>query len=185
MNRKEYKEYREAVKDFFETEGITGLSRRDMESESYFSSASCDCCGTLLAGDRLQCSGYNPRTMLTVEDYEICPDCYYYAEYGQLNDMTMMEIEDSEKDLDRYKANPYAWPGGYDILALMADGETICHDCACNESEVFQDDEASCADGHDPAWRFVAGYVYWEGPTIYCANCNKPLESEYGDPEDG
>lgn len=180
MNRKEYKEYQETIAYFFETEGIRNLSPTNMEDEPYFSSSSCDCCNRSLGGDRYQCSRYNAEHDTIVEDYEICPDCYYYAEYGQLDDMTMQEIEDSEKDLDRYKVNPYAWPGGYNVLALMADGETLCHDCICNEKEVFQDDTLHDQDG----WRFVGSDVYWEGPIIYCAHCNKALDSEYGDPEE-
>ena len=39
--------------------------------------------------------------------------------------------------LEEYKKNPYAWPGGYQLLALMGDGETLCHKCICEEKEVY------------------------------------------------
>lgn len=40
-----------------------------------------------------ECDAYNRNTR-EVQDYDfICEDCAYYVEYGQLDDMTMMEIE--------------------------------------------------------------------------------------------
>jgi hypothetical protein len=33
-----------------------------------------------------------------VYEYSVCSDCLYYAEYGCLDDWTMMEIEDSEEE---------------------------------------------------------------------------------------
>ena len=34
----------------------------------------------------------------TIEEYEVCQDCLYYAEYGELDDMTMMDMEEEEED---------------------------------------------------------------------------------------
>lgn len=82
------------------------------------------------------------------------------------------------KDLEYYRKNPYAWPGGYQLNALMADGEYMCHECICNEDEVFQDDSKVDTD----EWRFIAADIHYEGPSLYCANCGKELKSEYGDP---
>lgn len=66
----------------------------------------------------------------------------------------------------------YAWPGGYPVLYLDKHNETLCPDCA---------NEAETNDNLDPA---VAYYIHWEGPAEYCAECSKPIESAYGDPED-
>jgi hypothetical protein len=184
MNAKEYREYQESVHDFFDKEGITHLSiQSEDDYEPSFSSESCDCCGTYLGGDRYTCNSYNPKTKEVQSDYSICPNCYYFAEYGKLNDQTMMNIEASEKALEQYKAHPYAWPGGYQVNAIMADGEWMCHGCICNEVEVFQDDNAMPNDGHDPAWRFIGAEVYWEGPMVQCAHCGCDITSEYGDPD--
>ena len=97
MNKQDYKEYEQAVSDFFAGEGITNLSTINTIDgdalEPDFSNRSCDCCGSTLGGDRYQCNGWNP-TLRTIEDYpSVCQDCVYYAEYGQLDDMTMLEIE--------------------------------------------------------------------------------------------
>lgn len=82
------------------------------------------------------------------------------------------------KDLEYYRKNPYAWPGGYQLNAVMADGEYMCHECICNEDQVFQDDSKVDTD----EWRFIAADIHYEGPSLYCAHCNKELKSEYGDP---
>lgn len=116
MDAKEYAEYEAAVKDFFGREGIENLSSGhpwcpecktewgDSEAcpncgqsracceESYFSWTPCDCCGRPLGGDRYHATGYH-RPTNDVYEYEICVDCVYYAEYGQLDDMTMLDIE--------------------------------------------------------------------------------------------
>jgi len=72
---------------------------------------------------------------------------------------------------------PFAWPGGYPVYAIMDDGEYLCFDCVRDNSEVH---EGNQADG----WRFEGADIYWEGPTMTCAHCNKELESAYGDPDD-
>jgi hypothetical protein len=91
MNREEYKEFQDNFSDFFKSEGITNLT--DDSEEPYFSWRSCECCGTPLGGDRYHATGYNPTTN-GIQEYEVCQDCVYYAEYGQLDDMTMMDMED-------------------------------------------------------------------------------------------
>ncbi len=91
MSKKQYADYEAAVANFFEAEGIRNLSA---DGEPYFSHRSCDCCGTHLGGDRYAATGYNPETEEVLE-YEVCQDCVYYAEYGQLDDQSMLDIEDS------------------------------------------------------------------------------------------
>lgn len=72
----------------------------------------------------------------------------------------------------------FAWPGGYSILYILADGALLCADCANGEND-------SCAspESDDPQWRIVGSLVHWEEPPEQCAHCNAELESEYGDPE--
>lgn len=57
----------------------------------------------------------------------------------------------------------YAWPGGYPILYLTNKDEVLCPDCANAEPESL-----------------AASDVYWEGPSIYCKECNAVIESAYG-----
>ncbi len=108
MNKTEYKDYEGKVSAFFEAEGITNLSRVIPENEEVygecltcndlisidesFSSQPCDCCGTTLGGSRIHASGFNFKTQ-EIQCYHICTDCEYFAEYGQLDDMTMIFME--------------------------------------------------------------------------------------------
>lgn len=91
MTKQEYAEYQQSVADFMTREGITNLTAISAE-EPHFSWTSCDCCGSPLGGDREYASGYNPITKAICGPYSVCEDCIYYAEYGRLDDMTMMDI---------------------------------------------------------------------------------------------
>jgi hypothetical protein len=59
--------------------------------EPWFSWRPCECCRRSLGGNREHATGYNPTTK-EIQEYDVCEDCIYYAEYGQLDDMTMDEI---------------------------------------------------------------------------------------------
>lgn len=76
----------------------------------------------------------------------------------------------------------YTFPGGYSVRYLMADGESICADCANGEngSETMNPDPDYQG---DPQWQILESYIHWEGPPEQCAHCNREMESEYGDPE--
>lgn len=72
----------------------------------------------------------------------------------------------------------FAFPGGYAINYLMADGGYICAECANGENgsgaSAFED---------DPQWQTIGTDVYWEGPDLHCDHCNTVITSEYGDPD--
>jgi len=95
MTKQEYAEYQAAVDAFFKREGIGNLSADEDSQEPHFSSRPCQCCRRYFGGDRFYCSGYNRSSNQAQYGYEICTDCVYYAEYGRLDDMTMLEIEKS------------------------------------------------------------------------------------------
>lgn len=71
----------------------------------------------------------------------------------------------------------YAWPGGYPIIYIMGDGETLCPDCANgkNGSEAT-DNPDTPAD-----WRIVGCDVHWEGEPETCAHCREEVKSAYGE----
>ena len=91
MNRKEYKNFEYSIEQFFKTEGITNLSSIE-DCESYFSHLPCDCCQRHWGGEREDANGYNPTTK-KIYEYSVCIDCIYYAAYGHLDDMSMLDIE--------------------------------------------------------------------------------------------
>lgn len=91
MNATEYKAYTEAVNRFtYENKVSPGMwSPKVSGMAPHFSHIACDCCRRDQSGNR--------------EDYvfigeggkfeaAICTDCVYFLEYGQLDDMTMLEV---------------------------------------------------------------------------------------------
>lgn len=75
----------------------------------------------------------------------------------------------------------YAWPGGYPLFLLCADGGVICPDCAKKEWKNVA--RATRRPGTDKSWEVVAVDANWEDPDMYCDHCNKKIESAYGDEE--
>lgn len=118
MTKAEYARYQAAVAAFFARERIANLSTghfqcptckvefddasicpecgadRECLNEPYFSWRPCECCQRPLGGNREFATGYNASTR-EVQEYAICTDCAYYAEYGRLDDTTMLEVEQS------------------------------------------------------------------------------------------
>ena len=74
---------------------------------------------------------------------------------------------------------PYAWPGGYQLVAIMRDGGILCVDCCEAEYKNILD---STKHGLEDGWDFYGVDVVWEGPNYNCAHCEKEMETEYGDP---
>lgn len=73
---------------------------------------------------------------------------------------------------------PYAWPGGYSKYFVMQDGETCCFECINdNRVEVYAAEPVPTSP--DPQWWPIAVDINWEDPSLYCAHCNKPIESAY------
>ncbi len=91
MTSNEYKAYQAAVAAFMEREKLENLTSTAI-GEPFCSSRACDCCGDHFQGNRENANGYS-RIDDEVKEYEICENCVYYAEYGRLDDMTMMEVE--------------------------------------------------------------------------------------------
>jgi hypothetical protein len=71
-----------------------------------------------------------------------------------------------------------AWPGGYPMIAVMDDGEVLCHKC-CSSPEVYR----STRDGDRDGWTLVSIECHMEGPAHWCSHCNAEIESAYGDPD--
>lgn len=96
MTKKEYAEYEAVVAEFMEREGLrhlTTVSQEEGLTEPYFSKGPCDCCGTGIGGNYYDCNGVTDGGK--VEEFSVCEDCVYYAEYRHLDDTTMDEIKRS------------------------------------------------------------------------------------------
>lgn len=79
---------------------------------------------------------------------------------------------------DYFAQHKYAWPGGYPMFALMADGECLCHQCLIDNAKLIAD--ATCGDG-ERDWELVACDVNWEDASLYCVHCNERIESAYAE----
>lgn len=76
----------------------------------------------------------------------------------------------------------FAWPGGYTLVYLTSDNESLCAQCAGNDyMEWLYSIDSGTQWQYDPP---VMVFVFYEGPDDYCANCNNAIESAYGDPDE-
>ena len=69
---------------------------------------------------------------------------------------------------------PYAWPGGYERIAITDDGGVLCHKCV--KSELYQIAWSYKGDG----WHVVETGIteYYDEELLYCDHCGKLLNGE-------
>lgn len=75
--------------------------------------------------------------------------------------------------------NVYAWPGGYPIVVVMADGECLC--CKCARTEYRAIARATRDPYGNRDWRALGTELHMEGAPIICAHCSAEIESAYGE----
>lgn len=69
--------------------------------------------------------------------------------------------------MDNGQLPAFAWPGGYPLYYVAADGDVFCPDCA------------SPIDAGDvPIVDYDAN---WEDPELFCAGCGGRIESAYAE----
>jgi hypothetical protein len=86
--------------------------------------------------------------------------------------MEKLTIKRDEKG----RCDKYAWPGGYPIYYLCADGGVLCPDCVDAEQALID-----AADEHDKQWFVIAQEINYEDAKLYCDNCNKRIAPAYAD----
>lgn len=102
-----------------------------------------------------------------------------------LDTSTYQKSDDPEAGYDPSRWNPHgdvmghlpSQAEGYPLVYYTGDGSPLCADCATAEL-----DEERGYRGRGGDLEFVD--TYWEGPTLFCENCNAELESAYGDPDE-
>lgn len=77
------------------------------------------------------------------------------------------------KPLGRQHLPFYSEWGSYPIIYLTKQGNTLCADCATKALYLLDDE-------FDPP---VAYGTHDEGPSEYCDDCGREIESAYGDPD--
>lgn len=75
------------------------------------------------------------------------------------------------------RANGYAWPGGYPMAMVMADGEVIDAQSARENYKLIR--RAVSSD-----WTPSEVFIHWEGEPLRCAHSDRLIESAYGEPDD-
>jgi hypothetical protein len=72
----------------------------------------------------------------------------------------------------------FAWPGGYPMFIVMADGEALCMDCA--RVEYRQIARASRYNLRD-CWQPAGVDINYEDSELCCCHCGERIESAYAD----
>ena len=86
----------------------------------------------------------------------------------------------SISDFRRDIRQPYAWPGGYPLFFVMADGEALSFAAAkAQRRNVLE--ALACPYGDNGGWRVAGVQVNWEGAGLVCAHTGAPIESAYAD----
>ena len=96
-----------------------------------------------------------------------------------------MNIRDLAHLQDILDEGPYAWPGGYPLYFVMADGEALSFAAALgNRAELYKtfDHEPPLADLNE--WRPVAVEINWERSDLRCAHTGELIEAAYDGAEE-
>ena len=86
-------------------------------------------------------------------------------------------------DLKQFvRSNGFAWPGGYPMFLLMADGETIDAQSARENYRLIRN--AMRSNDRRSDWMPAAVDIHYEGDPMICAHSGRSIESAYGNPEE-
>jgi hypothetical protein len=72
----------------------------------------------------------------------------------------------------------YAWPGGYPMAFLMADGESLSFRAARENAKLIL---ATIRRRTSRDWLPVCAFINWEDTELFCAHSGERIESAYGD----
>jgi hypothetical protein len=76
------------------------------------------------------------------------------------------------------RAGPHAWPGGYPLYFLCADGGSLCFDCARAQArEIIAAHRLGRYSRS--GWRVIACDINYEDTELLCEQCNKRIEAAY------
>lgn len=73
---------------------------------------------------------------------------------------------------------PYAWPGGYPLYIVMADGEALSCEAARTE---WRQIVYATLHGLRDGWRAVGACINWEDGAMYCAHTGERIPSAYAE----
>jgi hypothetical protein len=92
--------------------------------------------------------------------------------------MTFSEIKNAAQFKATLRAGGYAWPGGYPLYFITADGAALSFESA---RECAREIIGALRDGEKRGGWLVCGCdVNWEDTELYCDHSGKPIDSAYG-----
>lgn len=80
-----------------------------------------------------------------------------------------------------YKSGPYAWPGGYPMYFITADGASLSWDAAKQcRGEIVR---AIASQDTRSGWCIVGADINYEDENLICDHTGERIPSAYGDDE--
>lgn len=98
--------------------------------------------------------------------------------------MEIRNVFDFNKALE---IGPYAWPGGYPLYFITADGGVLSWQAAIDEQALIRDSIIDYPFNGDQmphftdGWRVVALEINYEDDNLYCDHTGNKIESAYED----
>jgi len=90
-----------------------------------------------------------------------------------------MEIKTVHDFRRAIRRGPYAWPGGYPLYFVLADGEALSFESAKRERREIL--EAMAGRGWGDLWTPVALEVNWENSSLKCVHSGESIPAAYSD----
>ena len=85
-------------------------------------------------------------------------------------------------EVNREPLPAFAWPGGYQLYYVFADGGALCPDCVnANVADIDAANRGERRFNSHGGWA-VDGYdVNYEDADLCCDHCHKPIPASYAD----
>ncbi len=80
-------------------------------------------------------------------------------------------------DIKRAVKDKFAWPGGYPLFIILADGESLCVNCGKENLGLIAIDTQPFGG----SWRALGIDINWEDSALRCVHCSKLIESAYNE----
>ena len=90
-----------------------------------------------------------------------------------------MEIRNTSDFRRAMRNGPYAWPGGYPLYFVTADGEALSFKAARAERRNIL--QALAYNDTSSGWIVVGVDVNWEDDELACAHSGERIQSAYAD----
>ncbi len=77
------------------------------------------------------------------------------------------------------RSGPYAWPGGYPVYYVTADGAALSHASVLENYASIAD--AIRTNHQSGGWYVEAASINWEDAELYCDNTGERIPSAYAE----